>query len=49
MVFQAGFTATWERDTACRYQSMSWSYWAESNACKMDLGATQSFTSSNRD
>ena len=49
MVFQVGFTATWERYTGCRCWSNSWSYWTESNACKMDLGAIQSFMSAKRD
>ena len=46
MVFQADFKATWERHTACRCLSASWSYWAESNACKIDLRAIQSFITS---
>ena len=49
MVFQAGFIATWERYTACRCLKISCSYWAESNACKIDLGAMQSFMSLKRD
>ena len=49
MVFQAGFIATWERYTACRCSKISCSYWAESNACKIDLGAMQSFMPLKRD